>query len=78
VTHDSVESLEKGEITELPSHLAAYAFLPKPVFQQYFGRFGLYVTLGLFDLPDEECLNKKFPDIKTTSVKEMLSVWVGK
>ncbi|ETI25726.1 hypothetical protein G647_02500 [Cladophialophora carrionii CBS 160.54] len=78
VAYDSVETLEKGEMTELPSHPAVYPFFPKPMFQQYFSKFALYVTLGLFDLPEDGSLNRKFPDIKPTTVREMLSVWVGK
>ncbi|KAJ9614099.1 hypothetical protein H2200_002235 [Cladophialophora chaetospira] len=78
VAYDSPEKLEKGEITDLPFNEAIYPFFPKPMFQQYFGRFGLYVTQGLFDLPEEESLNKKFPDIKTTTVREVLSAWAGK
>ncbi|KIW82787.1 hypothetical protein Z517_02030 [Fonsecaea pedrosoi CBS 271.37] len=78
VTYDSVEQLARGEITELPSHPAIYPYFPKPLFQQYFGKFGLYVTAGLFDFPHGTTLNNKFPDIKPTTVREMLSVWVGK
>ncbi|EXJ57237.1 hypothetical protein A1O7_07584 [Cladophialophora yegresii CBS 114405] len=78
VAYDSVEKLQKGEMTELPSHPAVYPFFPKPMFQQYFSKFALYVTMGLFDLPEDGSLNREFPDIKPTTVREMLSVWVGK
>ncbi len=78
VAYDSIEKLERGEITELPSNPAMYPFFPKQLFQQYFGRFGLYVTQGLFDFPEDQTLNKKFPEIKPTTVREMLGVWVGK
>jgi hypothetical protein len=65
-------------MTELPSHPAVYPFFPKPMFQQYFSKFGLYVTAGLFDLPEDRSLNKKFPEIKPMTVREMLGAWVGK
>lgn len=78
MAYDSIEKLERGEITELPSHPAVYPFFPKQVLQQYFGKFGLYGTAGLFDFPEDKSLNKKFPEIKPTTVREMLSVWVGK
>lgn len=78
MAYDGTEKLERGEMTELPSHPAIYPFWPKEVFQQYFAKFGLYVTKGLFDFPEDKCLNKQFPEIKPTTVREMLSVWVGK
>lgn len=78
VAYDSVEDLEKGNITDLPFNEHVYPFFPKPMFQQYFGRFGLYVTMGFFDFSKEDTLNKKFPEIKTTTVRKMLSAWKGK
>ena len=78
MAYDSIEKLERGEITELPSHPAMYPFFPKPFVQQYFGKFGFYVTEGLFNFPKDKTLNKTFPEIKPTTVREMLSVWVGK
>jgi len=84
VTYDSVARLEKGEITELPSHPSVYPFFPKPMMQAYFSKFGLYVVAGLFDTPKEEgeenrepllLLNKRFPEISTTTIKDVLSVW---
>ncbi|KIX93964.1 uncharacterized protein Z520_10301 [Fonsecaea multimorphosa CBS 102226] len=78
VAYDSAEKLASGEMTELPSHPAIYPFWPKPYFQQYFSKFGLYVMKGLFNFPEDATLNKKFPEIKPTTVREMLGVWVGK
>jgi hypothetical protein len=78
VTYDSVEKLRKGEMTELPSHPYVYPFMPKEIFQLYFSHFGLYVTEGLFDFPEGETLNQKFPEIKPMTVREAISVWKGK
>jgi hypothetical protein len=78
VTYDSVEKLEKGEMTELPSHALAYSYVPKPVLQAKFALFGLYYISGLFHLPEERSLNKVFPQIKTKTVEEVVSAWKGK
>ncbi|KAL6406666.1 hypothetical protein AUP68_09467 [Ilyonectria robusta] len=78
VTYDSVEKLKSGEITELPGQVAAYSYFPKKWVQGLFSVFGYWVTESVFDFPDEKALNKKFPDIKVTTVKEMLSHWKGK
>lgn len=78
VTYDDVEKLERGEVTELPSHAMAYEFFPKPLLQQYFSKFGLYIMAGLFDMPTDKSLNSIFPEVKTTTVKEVLDIWKGK
>jgi hypothetical protein len=75
VTYDSVENLQKGEVTELPSHVPAYEHIPKAFLQAFFSKFGLYIAKGLLDLPQENSLNKKFPDIKPLTVKEVLEFW---
>jgi len=78
VTYDPIEKLEKGEMTELPSHISLYPFRPKPVIQARFSMFGVLGSNGLMYLPEEKTLNKKFPEIKTTSVREIVSAWKGK
>ncbi|KAK4074703.1 uncharacterized protein Triagg1_4852 [Trichoderma aggressivum f. europaeum] len=78
VTYDSVEKLDKGEVTELPSNAAEYEHFPKHILQAYFSKFGQYIVAGLFDTPAEKSLNKVFPEVKTTTVEEVLGVWKGK
>ncbi|KAK7417725.1 hypothetical protein QQX98_004381 [Neonectria punicea] len=79
VTYDSVEKLQSGEITELPGQVAAYSYFPKEWVQKLFSVFGYWVTEGVFDFPEEKALNKLFPDIKVTTVKDMLNQsWGGK
>lgn len=78
MVYDSPEKLAKGEMTELPSHHYIYAFWPKPFFQEYFAKFGLYVTMGLFDFPEDNTLNKVFPEIKTSKVRDIVGAWAGK
>lgn len=78
VTFDDVEKLEKGEVTELPSHTTVYGFFPKSLLQDYFSKFSLYIIAGLFDIPADKSLNKLFPEVKTTTVKDVLDLWKGK
>ncbi|KAM5527878.1 hypothetical protein FOXYSP1_19752 [Fusarium oxysporum f. sp. phaseoli] len=78
VTYDSVEKLKNGEITELPGQVASYSSFPKEWMQKLFSVFGFWVTEGVFDFPEEKALNKVFPDIKVTTVRDMLqSAWQG-
>ncbi|UKZ95785.1 uncharacterized protein TrAFT101_010600 [Trichoderma asperellum] len=77
VTHDSVEKLNKGEVTELPSHPAMYSIAPKEVFQGILSLFGKWIIDGGFDVPEEISLNAKFPDIKTTKLSEIVGAWKG-
>ncbi|KAM5341208.1 hypothetical protein ACJ41O_015317 [Fusarium nematophilum] len=78
VRHDDLDKLSKGQITELPNHVAAYPFFPKEHLQ------GLYATLeklmaqGDFELPSEKAVNRQFPDIKMLTVKELLAQTWGK
>ncbi|KAH6880818.1 hypothetical protein B0T10DRAFT_565548 [Thelonectria olida] len=79
VTYDSVEKLKSGEITALPGQVAAYSYFPKEWVEKLFSVFGFWVTEGIFDFPEDKALNRKFPDIKVTTVKEMLDkAWGGK
>ncbi|RFU28645.1 hypothetical protein B7463_g7672, partial [Scytalidium lignicola] len=78
VTYDSIEKLEKGEITELPAHAIAYAFYPKERLQGLLCLFGRYVIEGKFDMPKDKALNSKFPNIQTLKVKDVVELWKGK
>ncbi|KAK5047035.1 hypothetical protein LTR84_006977 [Exophiala bonariae] len=78
ITYDSVEKLRGGEIDELPAHLAAYSFVPKPVLVGIQSNFGLYVAYGLFDLPEEGSLNQLFPEIGTSTAEGIIDCWRGK
>lgn len=78
MTYDDVEKLEKGEMTELPFHRTIYERIPKPALQKRYASFGLYTVKGLMNLPKEKCLNKMFPKIKTTTVKDVVGAWKGK
>lgn len=78
VHYDALEELEKGQVTELPGHIPSYAFYPKELLQQIVSLYGLSIATGLADFPEEKSLNKKFPDIKTTSIKTVIDAWKGK
>lgn len=78
VAYDSVEQLERGEMTELPFHRSIYSRIPKAALQRRYSTFGLYTVNGLSHLPEEKSLNKVFPQIKTTTVEEVVSGWKGK
>lgn len=78
VTYDSVEKLQRGEVTELPSHPCAYDFIPKPLLTALLAKFGLWAVNGIIYVPKEGSLNEKFPDIKTTKIKEIVGAWKGK
>ncbi|KAJ4341946.1 hypothetical protein N0V95_007071 [Ascochyta clinopodiicola] len=77
VTYDPVEKLRRGEITELPSHPHLYNYFPKPILVELLSKFGLWAVAGIMFQPREGSLNEKFPDIKTTSVKEIIGAWKG-
>ncbi|KAF2501481.1 NAD(P)-binding protein [Lophium mytilinum] len=78
VTYDSVEKLQRGEITELPSHPDSYEYFPKPDLAGLLAKFGLWVVNGLMYVPKEGSLNERFPEITTTTVKEVVGAWKGK
>ncbi|KAH7153442.1 hypothetical protein EDB81DRAFT_855820 [Dactylonectria macrodidyma] len=78
VTYDSVEKLRAGEITELPGQVAAYSYFPKEWVQRLFSTFGFWVTEGIFDFPEDKALNHQFPDIKVTTVEDMLDAAWGR
>jgi hypothetical protein len=78
IAYDSIEKLRSGEITELPAHASAYSFIPKSLLYAIQSKFGLYVAYGMFDFPEEGSLNQLFPEIKTTTVEEIIGHWKGK
>lgn len=74
VTYDSVEALQKGAITELPSYQKLYQFLPKEVLMGMLAAFGVMFDNGTFNLHPSaaQSLNQQFPTIKPKSVKELV------
>lgn len=72
VVNDPIEKLQKGKITELPSHPHLYPFFPKQMLQGFFAAFGILTEQGVFDLEPAQTLNDEFPEIKARTVKEVL------
>ena len=78
VKYDSVESLEKGETTELPGQLAIYPFFPKEALQGMAATFGLWFEQGVLGFMPEKSLNEQFPEVTTWKVKDFLQEAWGK
>ncbi|KNB20193.1 hypothetical protein FOXG_17172 [Fusarium oxysporum f. sp. lycopersici 4287] len=74
VTYDSVDLLKSGKITELPSHEALYPFFPKPALQGMLAQFGILFDQGAMDFQPEKSLNDIFPEIKTTTARDVLEI----
>jgi hypothetical protein len=72
-----VEKLQRGEVTELPGHLQDYAAssFPKSFQKGLYALLGSFVINGMFDIPIENALNNKFPELQPMKVKKMLAVW---
>lgn len=74
MTYDTLESLEKGETTELPGQVAAYPFFPKAMLRHFATIFGLWWAKGELDLKPARTLNEAFPEIHALKVKEGLKL----
>ncbi|KAE8372283.1 NAD(P)-binding protein [Aspergillus bertholletiae] len=72
VTHDSLEKLSSFQVTELPSHLSMYPFLPKETLQYILAIFGRWTANGDFNLDESDILNKRFPEIKARTIREVM------
>lgn len=77
VTYEATEKLYKGEVTELPSHPYLYPYFPKPMLEGLLSKFGLWAIHGIMYFPKKGSLNEKFPEIETTSVREIVGAWKG-
>ncbi|KAF2735549.1 NAD(P)-binding protein [Polyplosphaeria fusca] len=78
VSYDPEEKLRSGKVTLLPSGTSSYAVFTEDIYQGILSVAGLHLIAGLFDLPEEYSLSRKFPEIKVMGVRDMLSVWKGK
>ncbi|KAJ0329130.1 hypothetical protein COL5a_004361 [Colletotrichum fioriniae] len=77
VTHDDIDFLKSGKITELPSHPSLYSVMPKYQLQALFATFGIWFEEGLYHLEPETTLNQLFPGIKARTVKEVIQAGWG-
>ena len=76
VAYDSIEKLQRGEVTELPGHKDVYKMISpgpegKVLFQKIMSGVSVYMAQGhmVYEGP---FLNEIFPDIKPMTVKEAL------
>ncbi|WKT38251.1 hypothetical protein QSH57_000069 [Fusarium oxysporum f. sp. vasinfectum] len=76
VTYDSVESLQRGAVSELPSHKAELVASPFPeaIAKQLLAILGIWAVNGQFDIQHNRSLNAKYPDIKPMAVRDALLI----
>ena len=72
VAYDSEEKLARGEMTELPNHVEAYARTSKDELVEIYSKLGLMMVRGAFDLDLGLSVSRQYPDIKMLTVREML------
>lgn len=77
VTYDDIDKLWRGECTDMPTY-GPESYIPLATLRVLQARFGLYVVYGIFTVLEDKALNKKFPEIETTTVDEVLGLWKGK
>ena len=72
--YDSIEKLQRGELTELPAYTSdlVHSQFPEAVMRGLLALLGSWVVKGLYNVPDEMALNHKFPEIKPVSIRSML------
>lgn len=63
MVHDDINKLKCLQVTELPSHVEAYKFFPKPMLQTLLAAIDLWIIEDHFDLLYEGSLNQMFPHI---------------
>jgi hypothetical protein len=72
VAYDDQEKLGSFQVTELPSHSALYSFLPKENLQYILAVFGRWTAAGDFDLPVNDTLNSRFPEIEARTLRQVM------
>ncbi|KAH7109309.1 hypothetical protein B0J11DRAFT_620453 [Dendryphion nanum] len=79
VSHDSLELLHKGQITELPGHKELYPFFPKETLQGAAAVFSILMEKGFVNLEREGSLNERYKDVKVKTVRQLVEeAWKGK
>ncbi len=72
VGYDDIDKLKRGQVTELPSQTPLYSIIPKESVQAMSSAFGIWVDRGDLDFDEDASLNRKFPELKTIKLKELL------
>lgn len=78
-TYNPIEKLRQNEIEDIPTWKEnLHSLYPKEIFVEMFSAFGLAMALGDADFDYEKSLNKKYPEIETTKVGELVQrYWHG-
>lgn len=79
VTHDSLEVLQDGRMTDLPSHRVLYSSMPREDFQRVMTGVGILLESGTFDTKPPRVMNQDYPELKARTVEELMAeAWMGK
>lgn len=73
VTYDPVDQIHKGNVTIPP--MPKGTDYPEDELKEVTALVSRLTVNGVFDLPKENRLNERFPEIKPTTVKEFLEIW---
>ena len=72
VTHDSLESMRAGKITELPNYAAIYEFFPKEIMLKTWASFGVSMATGSCSVAGDS-LADRFPGFKAKSLSALVA-----
>ena len=79
VKYDTVSDLEKGEVTLLPKPGTVELDDANEQLKDWIVLFSKLYVEGIFQMPTENRLNARFPDMKTVSLEEFLTeAWKGR
>lgn len=73
VTYDSVDRIHAGDVTFPP--MPSGVEYPTDEVKEVTALVSRLTVNGVFDLPKENRLNERFPEIKPTKMKEFLEIW---
>ncbi|KAI4128347.1 MAG: hypothetical protein LQ338_002792 [Usnochroma carphineum] len=79
VVRDPLEDLRNGKVTEIPAYLPLYEVFPKQFLLEMMAGFGVAMATGVFAFDESNLLNKKYPDIHTTKMRDLIRAhWSGR
>lgn len=55
--------------------MPVYPFFPKPALQGLLSMFSRWSVQGVFDLPEDKALTKRFPEVQPTKLREVIALW---
>lgn len=79
VTYNDISELQQNRMEDIPAWRKLYETYPKEIFIEMFSAFGLAMALGDVNFDQAQSLNVKYPDIKTTKLRDIISkYWTGR